>query len=92
MKVVITGSSGFYGTHLIDVLFNNIEDIEIVGIDTDQRLNDFPVDSSVLEKCVPIYEDIEGWDSSTAGINEFDDLPNKDILKIPPARHISEYQ
>ena len=21
-----------------------------------------------------------------------DDLPNKDILKIPPARHISEYQ
>ena len=44
MKVVITGSSGFYGTHLMDVLFNNIEDIEIVGIDTDQRLNDFPVD------------------------------------------------
>ena len=44
MYVVISGSSGFYGTHLIDVLFNNVEDIEIVGIDTDQRLNDFPVD------------------------------------------------
>ena len=42
-----------------------------------QILNDFPVDSSVLEKCVPIYEDIEGWQSSTAGVNEFNDLPEK---------------
>ena len=42
-----------------------------------QILNDFPVDSAVLEKCVPIYEDIEGWNSSTAGVNKFDDLPGK---------------
>lgn len=40
-------------------------------------LDDFPLDLSVLEKCEPVYEEIEGWDSSTAGINKFDNLPDK---------------
>ena len=47
---MITGSSGFYGTHLIDILFNNIEEIEIVGVDTDQRLKDFPIDPFTVIK------------------------------------------
>ena len=40
-------------------------------------LDDFPLDLSVLEKCEPVYEEIEGWDLSTAGINKFDNLPDK---------------
>ena len=31
--------------------------------------------AAVLERCKPIYEDFPGWDSPTAGVTDFDDLP-----------------
>ena len=38
---------------------------------------EFPPDSSVLERCEPVYEEVEGWRQSTAGIQEFGKLPGK---------------
>ena len=43
MKILITGSSGFYGSHLIDLLLKET-DAEIYGVDNLHRLEDFPVD------------------------------------------------
>ena len=38
-------------------------------------VNDFPGSAAVLERCTPIYEDFPGWDSPTAGVTDYDDLP-----------------
>ena len=38
-------------------------------------VTDFPGSATVLERCTPIYEDFPGWDSPTAGVTDYDDLP-----------------
>ena len=38
---------------------------------------DFPKEPAIFEKCVPVYEDLEGWKESTLGIKEFKKLPGK---------------
>ena len=38
-------------------------------------VTDFPGSAAVLERCTPIYEDFPGWDSPTAGVTDYDDLP-----------------
>jgi len=38
-------------------------------------LTSFPSDISVLEKCEPVYEEIEGWQQPTSGIRDFAQLP-----------------
>ena len=43
MKVLVTGSSGFYGSHLVDALLQE-KDVEIIGIDNHHRLEDFPIE------------------------------------------------
>ncbi|NQU97505.1 MAG: adenylosuccinate synthetase, partial [Chloroflexi bacterium] len=35
----------------------------------------FPIDSAVLERCKPIYEEIPGWEGTTAGLTDPDQLP-----------------
>ncbi len=40
-----------------------------------ERVEDFPGSSAILERCKPIYEDIPGWDSPTAGVTNVEDLP-----------------
>ena len=40
-----------------------------------ERIEQFPVDLKVLAECEPIYEEIEGWRSSTADIRSYEDLP-----------------
>ena len=34
-----------------------------------------PIDSYMLEKCIPVYEEVRGWNSDTRGITDFKDLP-----------------
>jgi len=34
-----------------------------------------PIDSYMLEKCIPVYEEVRGWKSATRGITDFKDLP-----------------
>jgi adenylosuccinate synthase len=38
-------------------------------------LKDIPYGANVLEECVPVYETVKGWKSSTVGITQFEDLP-----------------
>jgi len=36
---------------------------------------DFPGNASALDRCIPIYEEIPGWDMPTAGMSVHEDLP-----------------
>jgi adenylosuccinate synthase len=38
-------------------------------------LKDIPYGANVLEECVPIYETVKGWKTSTVGITRYEDLP-----------------
>ena len=38
-------------------------------------VHDFPGNASVLDRCKPVYEEIDGWDRPTAGISDFSELP-----------------
>jgi adenylosuccinate synthase len=40
-----------------------------------RRLDDFPCDAFLLEKCTPIYETLPGWNTDIAGARKPSDLP-----------------
>jgi adenylosuccinate synthase len=40
-------------------------------------LREMPKELSVLEKCVPVYEEVKGWKDSTLGIRDFKKLPKR---------------
>ena len=44
------------------------------GLDGKQ-IEQCPIDSVLLERCKPIYETLEGWSGTTAGITDADQLP-----------------
>jgi len=35
----------------------------------------FPSDFSVLEKCVPIYDEVDGWEEDLSSVTKYDELP-----------------
>ena len=41
------------------------------------RFTDFPQQVGVVEKCEPIYEELEGWSGSTKGAENYKDLPKQ---------------
>ncbi|HJN30689.1 MAG TPA: adenylosuccinate synthase [Candidatus Latescibacteria bacterium] len=43
----------------------------------DEVLEEFPADPRVLDKCAPIYEEVEGWCAPTTEARHYDDLPDK---------------
>jgi adenylosuccinate synthase len=58
----------------------------------DEILTSFPSDVAVLEKCQPIYDELDGWKESISGIRNFEKLPGEarnymsrleDILSCP---------
>ncbi|MFC1590979.1 adenylosuccinate synthase [Thermodesulfobacteriota bacterium] len=67
-------------THLtitkMDVL-SGIKTIKAcVGYEYEGRLlTYFPTDFNVLEKCTPVYEEVEGWEEDLSGVTSFDGLP-----------------
>ncbi len=40
-------------------------------------LHEMPKELDVLERCVPVYEEVPGWKESTLGIRDFRKLPKK---------------
>lgn len=62
----------------LDVL-DDLDEIKIcVGYRYNGKIfNEMPSALKVLEACEPIYESMEGWGVSTAGISKYDDLPGK---------------
>ena len=61
----------------LDVL-DGLSTIKIcIGYELDgKRIDDFPLDVSLLDKCIPIYQDFSGWQDSTIGITKYSDLPD----------------
>ena len=62
----------------LDVLdqFDTVKICDAYELDG-ERVWDFPGSAAVLERCEPIYEDIPGWDSPTAGVTSLEDLPKE---------------
>lgn len=88
----------------LDVLdnFDSIELCSYYELDGN-RVSDFPGGAAILERCAPVYEEIPGWDSPTAGATRFEDLPREarayvhrleelvgvpvDVISTGPNRH-----
>ena len=74
-SVQINGLSDIALTHL-DIYdgFSSIKICTAYKFD-DEVLTSFPSDVAILEKCQPIYEELEGWEEPISGIRNFDKLP-----------------
>jgi adenylosuccinate synthase len=74
-SVQINGLSDIALTHL-DIYdgFSSIKICTAYKFD-DEVLTSFPSDVAILEKCQPIYEELEGWEESISGIRNFYELP-----------------
>ena len=72
---MINGLSGMAITKL-DIL-DGLDTIKICNAYRykGKTYTEFPKELSVLENCVPVYEEIRGWNKSTLGITQFGKLP-----------------
>lgn len=73
--VLINGISGVCLTKL-DVL-DGLSEIKVaVGYELNgQRVDILPLDADEIVQCQPIYETYPGWNGSTAGLTQWDQLP-----------------
>ena len=78
-------TSGINGIALtkLDVL-DGFDTLKIcVGYDLDgKRLDYLPTAADQQARCVPVYEEIEGWHSSTEGARSWADLPGAAIKYV----------
>ncbi|HEY2338357.1 MAG TPA: adenylosuccinate synthase [Burkholderiales bacterium] len=74
-SIQLNGVSGLCITKL-DVL-DGAEVLKIcVGYELDGRLSDIlPVGAEELERCVPVYDELAGWQESTLGVKTYEGLP-----------------
>ena len=43
----------------------------------DEVLTDFPEEERIWHEAEPVWEELSGWQSSTAGLRDYEDLPTK---------------
>ncbi len=74
-SIQLNGVSGLCITKL-DVL-DGVEAVKIcVGYEVEGRMSDIlPVGAEELERCVPVYEELPGWQESTVGVKTYKGLP-----------------
>jgi adenylosuccinate synthase len=74
-SIQLNGVSGLCITKL-DVL-DGVEDVKIcTGYEIDGELSEIlPVGAEELERCVPVYEELPGWQESTVGVKTSEKLP-----------------
>jgi adenylosuccinate synthase len=74
-SIQLNGCSGLCITKL-DVL-DGVEAVKIcVGYQIDGQLSDIlPVGAEELSRCVPVYEELPGWQESTVGVKTYQGLP-----------------
>jgi len=74
-SVQINGLSDIALTHLD--IYDGFSSIKICTAYkfNDEVLTSFPRDVAILEKCQPIYEELDGWQESISGIRNFEKLP-----------------
>ena len=91
-SVQINGISDIALTHLD--IYDGFPSIKICTAYkfNDEVLTSFPSDIAILEKCQPIYEELDGWQESISGIQNFEKLPTgarnymsrlEDLLSCP---------
>ena len=75
----------------IDVL-DKLETIKIcTGYRVDKdKLSDFPVTTSLTKKLTPIYEEIDGWNTSTVGLEKMSELPLNARIYIQRIEELTE--
>ncbi|MBP6896955.1 MULTISPECIES: adenylosuccinate synthase [Pseudacidovorax] len=71
----VNGLSGLCITKL-DVL-DGIEELKLcTGYELDgEHIDILPLGADEIERCVPVYETMEGWSDSTVGVTQYDKLP-----------------
>jgi adenylosuccinate synthase len=75
----IVNGVDYWAMTKLDVL----DDVEIIRICTayegenGERHEVFPADLSALDRCRPVYEEMQGWMSKTSDITRYEDLPLK---------------
>jgi adenylosuccinate synthase len=74
-SIQLNGVSGLCITKL-DVL-DGVEAVKIcVGYEVEGRMSDIlPVGAEELERCVPVYDELPGWQESTVGVKTYKGLP-----------------
>ena len=75
----------------IDVL-DKLETIKICTgyrVDKDE-FSDFPVTTSLTKKLTPIYEEIDGWNTSTVGLEKMNELPLNARIYIQRIEELTE--
>ena len=77
MAARVNGLTGLALTRL-DVL-DTMEELRLcTAYECDgEVLEEFPADPNVLERCSPMYEEMEGWCEPTTQARRFDDLPER---------------
>ncbi len=75
-SVKVNGFDSMIITRL-DIL-DEFESIKVcVAYELDgERIERFPIDAVLLNRCKPIYEEIRGWDGSTSGLTDPKQLPS----------------
>ena len=75
----------------IDVL-DKLEKIKIcIGYRVEEEeFADFPVTTSTAKKLTPIFEEIDGWNSSTVGLEKIDHMPTKARAYIQRIEELTE--
>ena len=75
----------------IDVL-DKLEKIKIcIGYRVEkEECSDFPVSTSLANKLSPIYEEIDGWNTSTVGLEKIDQMPRKARAYIQRIEELTE--
>ncbi|MBN8747923.1 Adenylosuccinate synthetase [Xylophilus ampelinus] len=71
----VNGLSGLCITKL-DVL-DGLDTLELcTGYELDgEHIDILPLGADEIERCVPVYETMEGWSDSTVGVTQYDKLP-----------------
>jgi adenylosuccinate synthase len=74
-SIQLNGVCGLCITKL-DVL-DGVESVKLcVGYEIEGRVSDIlPVGAEELARCVPVYEELPGWQESTVGVKRFGELP-----------------
>ena len=75
----------------IDVL-DKLEKIKIcMGYRVEQEeFSDFPVTTSLASRLIPIYEEMDGWKSSTVGLEKIDQMPTQARTYIQRIEELTE--
>ena len=78
----VNGLTGMVVTRL-DIL-DGFPSVKIcVGYRVDgQDVKRYPSDTRMLEQCVPVYEEMAGWDAPTAGVTSIDQLPENALAYV----------